>query len=104
MAITVQQLFEYMGIDETDSQVNANALRAVTTANAYMVAAIGEDYDAEDPKAVEIALMVAGDLYDTRGTQDKANANIRRLYMDLCDQLRMERRRSRAEGDQHDDL
>lgn len=98
MAITVQQLYDYMGIDEVDSQVAANALRAVTGANSYMAAAIGDDYDAEDPKAIEVALMVAGDLYDTRGTQDKSNTNIRRLYMDLCDQLRMERRRSKTEG------
>lgn len=95
MAITVQQLYDYMGIDETDPQVTANALRAVTTANAYMKSAIGDDYNAEEPKAVELALMVAGDLYDTRGTQDKAAPNIRRLYMDLCDQLRLELRRSK---------
>ena len=88
--ITNTELMDHLGLDETDNVIDRNLLRAIASTESYLTSAIGEDFDQEDAKAKELALMIASDLYDVRGTSDKANINLRRLYGDLCEQLRVE--------------
>lgn len=97
--ITVDEMLAYMGIDYADDMVTANIQRAIRTANAFLISAIGEGYPTDDPKAKELALIIAADLYDNRGLQAQAggsvSANTRKLVDNLILQLQLEYRRAK---------
>lgn len=98
--VSVDEVLAYLGIDYTDSMVNANITRLIRTADAYLKGAIGDNYPVDDPKAKEIALIVISDLYDNRGVHPStgANNNLRRLLEDLSLQLKLELRRATDES------
>ena len=96
MADTVvqnQDVLNYLGIDYTDDMVTANVNRAISTADAYLKGAVGNDYPIEDSRAKELALIFIADLYDNRGMLEKSSVNVRRLVDDFLLQLRLELRR-----------
>lgn len=89
--LTADALKDYLGIDYTDAMTDRNIEACTATANAYITGAIGDGMDT-DPRAVELAKIVAADLYDNRGNSTKVSNNVQKLVQDFSDQLRMERR------------
>nr|WP_316614638.1 head-tail connector protein [uncultured Ruminococcus sp.] len=92
--ITVQEVAEYLGIDpdEVDQVVNNNLSRQISAAESYLSGAIGKDYDGEDPRVKELGIMIAAELYNSRGvTSARQDAAIRRIATDFFMQLRLER-------------
>lgn len=91
--VQTQDVYNYLGIDYADQMVEANVNRAISTADAYLKGAIGDNYPMEDPRAKELALIFIADLYDNRGSLEKSSVNVRRLVDDFLLQLRLELRR-----------
>lgn len=91
--VSVDEVLDYLGIDFADDMVTNNINRLIKTADAYLKGAIGDEYNADDPKAKELALIIISDLYDNRGIQSTITGNTRRLVDDLSLQLRLELRR-----------
>ena len=91
--VQTQDVYDYLGIDYADPMVEANVNRAISTADAYLKGAIGDNYPSEDPRAKELALIFIADLYDNRGSLEKSSVNVRRLVDDFLLQLRLELRR-----------
>ncbi len=91
--VQTQDVLNYLGIDYADAMVLANVNRAISTADAYLKGAVGADYPADDPRAMELALIFIADLYDNRGSLEKSSVNVRRLVDDFLLQLRLELRR-----------
>ena len=91
--VQAQDVYNYLGIDYADPMVEANVNRAISTADAYLKGAIGDNYPSEDPRAKELALIFIADLYDNRGSLEKSSVNVRRLVDDFLLQLRLELRR-----------
>lgn len=89
--LTVDALKDYLGIDYTDTMTDNNLSACVSAANAYITGAIGNGMDT-DPRALELAKIVAADLYDNRGNSTKVSNNVQKLVQDFSEQLRMERR------------
>ena len=93
--ITVQEVAEYLGIDldEVDQVVNNNLSRQISAAKSYLSGAIGKDYDGEDPRVKELGIMIAAELYNSRGAMSaKQDAAFRRIASDFLLQLRLEGR------------
>lgn len=90
--ITIENLKNYLGIDYDDSVIISNLERSLKTANAFLKGAIGSDYPVDDPRAEELTLIVASELYDNRGLMlNNGVSNIvRRMVDDLGLQLRLE--------------
>lgn len=87
---TLEEVFAYLGIDYADETVEANVTRAISTADAYLKGAVGDNYPTDDPRAKELALIFISDLYDNRGMIEKVSGNVRRLVDDMLLQLRLE--------------
>lgn len=82
---------DYLGIDYADEMVSNNIKRMIKTADSYLRGAIGNTYyDENDPRAVELMLIVIADLYDNRDLSDKVSGNVRRFVNDSIMQLRLE--------------
>ena len=92
--VQVQDVYNYLGIDYSDAMVEANVTRAISTADAYLKGAVGEDYPSDDPRAQELALIFIADLYDNRGMLEAVNKSVRKLVDDFLLQLRLELRRA----------
>lgn len=88
--VTPKQVKDYLGIDYADKMVEANIKRLIKTADSYLKGAIGENYPAKDPRAVELALIVIADLYENREMSAKVSNNTRRLVADFSMQLKLE--------------
>ena len=105
--ITADTVKKYLGIDYADEMVDANILRCIQTADTYLKGSIGEDYQTDDPRAVELTLIIVADLYNNRNLQAAAggnvSANTRKLVDDISLQLRLELRSRSAEGDDNND-
>lgn len=90
--ITVADLKNYLGIDYADEMVEKNLERLIKTADSYLKGAVGNDYPTDDPRANELALIVAADLYDNRDLSAKVSNNVRNLVNDFLIQLKLETR------------
>lgn len=88
--VNVQDVKNYLGIDYSDDMVEANISRMIKTADSYLKGSIGENYPDDDPRAVELALLIIADLYDNREMTDKVSGNVRRFVNDASLQLRLE--------------
>ena len=87
----------YLGIDITDDMIDANISRLIPVADAYLRGAIGENYPVDNPKAVELGLVIIADLYENRSmTSDKVSNQTRRIIEDFGLQLRLELARAEA--------
>lgn len=93
--VDLQKAKEYVGIDWTDAMTDRNAQRALTTATAIAVGAVGPAAQA-DPRFEELVLIFFDDLYSERGVADKVSASTRRLVADMVLQLRLEYRKGGA--------
>lgn len=92
--VSITDVKNYLGIDYSDEMIDANINRMIKSADSYLRGAIGEDYPSEDPRAVELALMIISDLYDNRDLADKSSGNVRRFIQDATLQLKLELQRS----------
>lgn len=90
--VNAKDVKNYLGIDYADEMVDKNIKRLVKTADSYLKGAIGEDYPKEDPRAIELALIVIADLYDNRDMSAKVSNNVRSIVNDFSMQLRLESR------------
>lgn len=95
--VTVEQVKAYLGIDYTDTTIETNITRVIKTADGILKGSIGEDYPQDDPRAIELTLIIAADLYDNRELKDKVSGNVRKLVDDMSLQLRLELRRKENE-------
>ena len=92
--LTEAELLDYLGIDYADDRmVKSNVVSAIVLADAYLKGAVGEDYPTDDPRAKELAKIVAADIYNNRGMTEKIAYTVRKLVKDLELQLRLELRR-----------
>ena len=88
------ELLDYLGIDYADDDmVRNNVASAIVLADAYLKGAIGDDYPTDDPRAKELAKIIAADIYNNRGMTEKIAYTVRKLVKDFELQLRMELRR-----------
>lgn len=91
--VTLEDALLYKGIDYSDAVVEANAARALKTAQQTVLGAVGEDVDTylpDDPRVIELTLIYFDDLYSERGVSAKVSGATRRLVYDMELQLRME--------------
>ena len=89
---SIDDVLDYLGIDYADDKVNRNITRLINTADAYLKGSIGKNYPKDDPRAIELALIVISDLYDNRGLIESLSGNTRKLVNDFSLQLRLELR------------
>lgn len=88
--ITSNELKNYLGIDYADEMAEKNISRTIKAADFYLKGAIGTDYPASDPRANELLLIIAADLYDNREINAKVSNNTRMLISDFIMQLKLE--------------
>jgi hypothetical protein len=90
--IKIDDLKNYLGIDYDHTMIIANLERSLKTADAFLMGAIGVDYPKDDPRAEELTLIVAGELYDNRGLMlsNGISNTVRRIVDDFSLQLRLE--------------
>lgn len=81
----------YMHIDhdEDDELIN----QCISAAEEYLLGAIGSGYDGTSERARMLALMVVSDLYDNRGTTERASVKTRTIVENFAQQMRLELRR-----------
>lgn len=92
--VTLQEAYDYIGIDYADAMVERNVRRTISTADAYLKGAVGENYQFDDPRAKELALILVNDLYVNRGSANKVTNTVRKFVTDALLQLRLELRRA----------
>lgn len=83
----------YMHIDhdEDDELIN----QCISAAEEYLLDAIGEGYDGTSERARMLALMVVSDLYDNRGTTERASTKTRAIVENFAQQMRLKLRRKK---------
>lgn len=96
MVVTVDEVCNYIGIDYRDTMTDSNINRIIKTADSILKGSIGDNYPIDDPRAKELALIIANDLYDNRQAETNTlTGNTRRLVDDMSLQLRLELRRGK---------
>lgn len=96
---TIDEVFQYLGIDYPDEVVTANAARALATAERTLRGAVGEDVWTllpNDERARELVLIYTDDLYTNHGISAKVSNATRLAVQTMELQLCMELRRLRA--------
>jgi hypothetical protein len=97
---TIEEALAYMGYDQSDAMVLTNVQRAMATARAVMLGAVGADveqYLPDDPRVKELILIYTDDLYTERGVKAKVSGATRKLVADMVLQLKLELRRKKDE-------
>ena len=95
---TFEEALNYLGIDEVDDMIRANVNRALATAERTLNGAVGDDVATllpGDPRAKELILIYADDLYSERGVSAKVSGATRQLVHSMEWQLKLELRRVR---------
>lgn len=90
--VNIDDLKAYLGIDYVDDMIVRNLERSLKTADAFLMGSIGKAYPKDDARAEELTLVVAGELYETRGMMlSNSVSNVtRKMIDDLSQQLRLE--------------
>lgn len=106
MALTIEDVFEYVGIEPeyADEVQTRRAKSALASARLWLVGAVGKRHDLDEPyawlewpQAEEAMLMACGEMYENRNLVDvnlskyagsKAAASLNRLAFDIITQLR----------------
>lgn len=88
--VSIEEVKDYLGIDYVDKMVENNINRMIKTTDSFLKGAIGDPYPDDDPRAVELALIVIADLYNNRELPDKISGNVRRFVESASLQLRLE--------------
>lgn len=82
-----------LGIDFSDKNTDDRIERYIQLANAWLKGAIGE-YDKEDERAKQLALLIIEDLFDRNSNTVKENATINKLKNDFVMQLKWENKKN----------
>lgn len=86
--LTDEEILAYLGIDYADDMILQNIHRIAGTAYRILQGAVGGNVDTEDERAKEAMLIIAEDLYSSRGLNESVSGNARRLLTDIFMQLR----------------
>ena len=90
-------MLAYLVIDDDaagDDMVSRRVDRCMKSAEAWVLNAVSENVDMDDPLAEELAVKVAGELYENRaftekgGINSKVSAALNRMAADFAMQLR----------------
>lgn len=87
--LDLNDFYAYIGEDEPDEMIERNAKNAIRAADAWMKQAVGDDYPADEPEAIELVKMIAADLYDNRGINNSVSGATRQLVNDFTMHLRL---------------
>ena len=96
LSLTPEEVLDHVGYDYRDERVNQRAVELISTAHAYLVGALGDDYPYDDPRVKEIAYAIIDDLWEKRGFIE-VTGNVRKLISNLELQVRMDMRRKKIE-------
>lgn len=88
----IQAVRDYLGIeDDNDDLINRNITRQLAAADRFLQGAIHTAYDRSDPRAKELTVMIAAELYDNRGVMSRRSGEaFRRLAHEFAQQIRLE--------------
>lgn len=78
-----------LGIDFSDINIDDRLTRYIKVADSWLKGALG-DYDANDERAIQLALLIIEDLFDRNSNTVKENATINKLKNDFIMQLKWE--------------
>ena len=98
--ITIEELADYLGIDIIDAQVTRNLTRVIISADSWLNSGVVENYNSEDPKSKELALIIAAELYDNRSLSVGDSNTARKLVSDFSLQMKAEALRKAEEDDE----
>lgn len=89
--VSLEDAKSYMHVDhdEDDELIN----RCISAAEEYLLGVIGDGYDGTSERARMLTLMVVSDLYDNRGTTERASTKTRTIVANFAQQMRLELRR-----------
>lgn len=89
--VSLEDAKSYMHVDhdEDDELIN----RCISAVEEYLLGAIGDGYDGTSERARMLTLMVVSDLYDNRGTTERASTKTRTIVENFAQQMRLELRR-----------
>ena len=79
-----------LGIDYSDTSVDARLNRYISLADAWLKGAIGDKYPTSDERAKQLALLIIEDLFDRNSNSVKENATLNKLKQDFIMQLQCE--------------
>ena len=97
----INDFLKYLGYDEADDLVRANAVSALNSAARYLQGVVGEDVFEllpDDPRVTELVKIYAKDFYDERSTSAKSGNAKRAMVHSMEWQLRLELSRLRKEA------
>lgn len=84
MVVSVQEVLDYIGLDETDEMTDRNVSSFIDVADSFLKGAVGYDYPQDDPRAKQLALILINDLYENRGAWLKSRQRLNRLSRHPC--------------------
>ena len=89
--VSLKDAKSYMHVDhdEDDELIN----QCISAAEEYLLGAVGDGYDDTLERARMLTLMVVCDLYDNRGTTERASVKTRTIVENFAQQMRLELRR-----------
>ena len=92
IALTAQDVKDYLGIDFADDATDRLVTAMISTADAYLKGALGASYPVDDERVKMVAKIIISDLYDHRDLSDKVTGATRRLVDTMLKQVRLEMR------------
>lgn len=95
--VSVQEVYDFIPIDEPDESVKRNVERLIRVADKYLQGRIGENYPKDDERAQQSALLTIKELYLNSSSTDTMSNNVKKLVDDFCLQLQQEMRRKNDE-------
>lgn len=87
----LDEFITYLGIDEPDDMICANAKRALSAADHMVYSAVGDNMTG-DSRYKELVFIYAEDLYSNRGGSGKVSAATKQLTQRMELQLKLEHR------------
>ena len=87
--LSVDDVKKELGIDFSDKNTDARLERYIQVADAWLKGAVG-DYNNDDERAKQLALLIIEDLFDRNSNSVKENATINKLKNDFIMQLKWE--------------
>jgi len=91
--VTVQEVCDFIPLDEPDESVKRNVERLIKVADKYLQGGIGENYPKDDERAQQSALLIIKELYINSSPTDTISNNVKKLVDDFCLQIKQEMRR-----------
>lgn len=90
LVVTLEQARDYLGIDFEDDVTDRRLTSAIKASGYFIAGAVGDNYPKDDPRVTEVALMLIGDIYDSRQLSQKETSAFRNLATNMLLQLRLE--------------